>query len=224
VRIFSWGEIARRGVGAGPWPKTPRHRGLVRGVWPLRASLRLRSFVHGGRPRGGFRGKMHALRLLCPRMSPFLPESDVTPVECRGRVIGVDLGLKRVGVSISDETNTFASPLATLTYRVARISQKISRSWQGSTAPGRLWSVFQRVWTALWGLRAGAPEGLPRFSERHSGIPVCLSDERLTTSQAEKEMIALGKSRRQRKRTIDGASAVLILENHLRAHRDDDPS
>ena len=48
---------------------------------------------------------------------------------------------------------------------------------------------------------------------------VFLCDERLTTSQAEKEMIALGKSRRLRRRTIDGAAAALILENHLRAMR-----
>ena len=53
--------------------------------------------------------------------------------------------------------------------------------------------------------------------ERASSRPVFLSDERLTTSQAEKEMIALGRSRRQRKSAIDEAAAVLILENYLRS-------
>lgn len=52
--------------------------------------------------------------------------------------------------------------------------------------------------------------------ERASGLPVVLCDERLTTSQAEKEMIALGKSRRSRRMAIDEAAAVLILENYLR--------
>ena len=35
--------------------------------------------------------------------------------------------------------------------------------------------------------------------ENRSGLPVVLWDERLTTSQAEREMIGLGKSRRKKK-------------------------
>ena len=58
-----------------------------------------------------------------------------------------------------------------------------------------------------------------RFAKRlenRSGLPVVLWDERLTTSQAEREMIGLGKSRRKRRSSIDEAAAVLILENYLR--------
>ena len=42
-------------------------------------------------------------------------------------------------------------------------------------------------------------------------------DERLTTSQAEREMIGLGMSRRRRRSSIDQAASVLILENYLRS-------
>jgi len=150
-------------------------------------------------------------------MPPFLLESDVTRMEETGRVIGVDLGLKRVGVSISDETKLLASPLTTLAYegpeKLAAALTALARE-HGATSfvVGLPKNMDGTLGPA--GRRAGRFAALLR---RHSGIPVCLSDERLTTSQAEKEMIALGKSRRQRKRTIDGASAVLILENHLRA-------
>ena len=57
-----------------------------------------------------------------------------------------------------------------------------------------------------------------RFARRlhaKSNLPVALCDERLTTSQAEKEMIGLGKSRRRRRMTIDEAAAVLILESYM---------
>jgi putative Holliday junction resolvase len=152
-------------------------------------------------------------------MSPFLPESDVTPVECRGRVIGVDLGLKRVGVSISDETNTFASPLATLTYRGR---ENLAEDLTVLAREHGAGSFVVGLPKSMDGTLGPAGKRARRFAElleRYSGMRVFLCDERLTTSQAEKEMIALGKSRRLRRRTIDGAAAALILENHLRAMR-----
>src|SRR5690606_41764651 len=50
----------------------------------------------------------------------------------------------------------------------------------------------------------------------HDALPICW-DERLTTSQAEREMIGLGMSRRRRRSSIDQAASVLILENYLRS-------
>lgn len=58
-----------------------------------------------------------------------------------------------------------------------------------------------------------------RFARKlqvRSGLPVILWDERLTTSQAEREMIGLGLSRKRRRLSIDQAASVLILENYLR--------
>jgi putative Holliday junction resolvase len=55
-----------------------------------------------------------------------------------------------------------------------------------------------------------------RKLQARSGLPVILWDERLTTSQAEREMIGLGLSRKRRRLTIDQAASVLILENYLR--------
>ncbi|HHY12099.1 MAG TPA: Holliday junction resolvase RuvX, partial [Firmicutes bacterium] len=56
-----------------------------------------------------------------------------------------------------------------------------------------------------------------RKLQARSGLPVVLWDERLTTSQAEREMIGLGMSRRRRRLSIDEAASVLILENYLRS-------
>ncbi|HHY76480.1 MAG TPA: Holliday junction resolvase RuvX [Firmicutes bacterium] len=132
-----------------------------------------------------------------------------------GRIIGIDLGLKRVGVSVSDETKTLASPLAVLPYEgPEKLAQEIIALARQHGASGFVVGLPKNMDGTLGpaGKRARRFAGL---LERLSGMPVFLCDERLTTSQAEKEMIALGKSRRRRKETIDGAAAVLILENFL---------
>jgi putative Holliday junction resolvase len=51
------------------------------------------------------------------------------------------------------------------------------------------------------------------------GIPVDYQDERLTTMQAEKVLIAGGTRRQDRKQHIDKLAAVLILQNYLDAHK-----
>lgn len=140
-------------------------------------------------------------------------------MEGTGKIIGVDLGLKRVGVSISDQTNSLASPLDHVAYEGPR---KLAAYLTELAAKYGATSFVVGLPKNMDGTVGQAGKRALRFAEllrSHSGLPVSLEDERLTTSQAEKEMIALGKSRRLRKKTIDGAAAVLILENHLRAAR-----
>ncbi|MER1953490.1 MAG: Holliday junction resolvase RuvX, partial [Aerococcus urinaeequi] len=49
-------------------------------------------------------------------------------------------------------------------------------------------------------------------------LPVFYQDERLTTVQAERMLIANDVSRKKRKKVIDKLAAVLILQNYLDAH------
>jgi putative Holliday junction resolvase len=147
----------------------------------------------------------------------------VTPMEETGRIIGVDLGLKRIGVSISDETNTLASPLVTLSYRgLEDLAENLTALAIKHGASSFVVGLPKNMDGTL-GPSAKRARRFAGLLERYAGMPVFLSDERLTTSQAEKEMIALGKSRRLRKNTIDGAAAALILENYLRARRNRTP-
>lgn len=133
------------------------------------------------------------------------------------RVIGVDLGLKRVGVAVSDEMGLLAHPLCVLAYKgpdnLAESLRDLAKI-HGSTS---FVVGIPRNMDGSVGVSGRRSQRFARKLERISGMPVFLSDERLTTSQAEKEMIALGKSRKERRMAIDEASAVLILENYLRA-------
>ncbi|HHY44414.1 MAG TPA: Holliday junction resolvase RuvX [Firmicutes bacterium] len=140
-----------------------------------------------------------------------------------GKIIGVDLGLKRVGVSISDETNILASPLATLPYRGPETLAEELTALAREHGASSFVIGFPKNMDGTLGPAGKRARRFAALLERHSGLNVFLYDERLTTSQVEKEMIALGKSRRLRKETIDGAAAALILENYLRAMRNRAP-
>jgi putative Holliday junction resolvase len=49
-------------------------------------------------------------------------------------------------------------------------------------------------------------------------VPVELWDERLTTAQAERELVGGGVRRSKRRKVIDSLAAALILESWLEAH------
>lgn len=133
-----------------------------------------------------------------------------------GRCIGIDLGLRRVGVSISDEMGLMAHPLCVIPYSgqddlVLRLRELAASHVAACFVVG-----VPRNMDGTAGVGARRSVRFARKLEAETGLPVALCDERLTTSQAEKEMIALGKSRKRRRMTIDEAAAVLILENYLR--------
>lgn len=137
----------------------------------------------------------------------------------RDRAIGVDLGLVRVGVSISDDLGLMAHPLCVLAYAGQNRLVENLESLAESNGAGTFVIGVPKNMDGTAGEGARRAVRFAKRLARKTGLEVVLCDERLTTSQAEKEMIALGKSRRRRRLAIDEAAAVLILENYLRQKR-----
>ena len=130
--------------------------------------------------------------------------------------MGIDLGLKRVGISVSDDTQELAHPLCVIEYGGAdRLVERL-KELAGEQGVRTFVVGVPKNMDGSAGEGARRAVRLARKLQRESGLEVVLCDERLTTSQAEKEMITLGKSRRRRRMTLDEAAAVLILENYLR--------
>ena len=137
-----------------------------------------------------------------------------------GRLLGVDWGERRIGLALSDETRTLAQPLTTLTRR------------SGKRFPMRefLALVEQHAVTGVVvGLpldqegaeaeAAAAARALAADIARHSGQPVELWDERLTTARALRAVRAMGGSTRGRKDDVDALAAALLLQHYLDAKR-----
>ena len=132
-----------------------------------------------------------------------------------GRVLGVDLGTKNLGLAVSDETATIARPLETLRsvgprkdvaavariaadHGVERVVVGDPRNMDGT--PGALAEVVERFAAGL---------------REISGLPVDLWDERLTTVAAERALREGGMSGRRRRRVVDQVAATIILQGWL---------
>jgi len=136
------------------------------------------------------------------------------------RVLGIDLGERRVGVAVSDPTGSIAQPLPTLRRRAGKrmpiaILQGLAEQYevQGIVmglplAP----SGDDTEWTRT------VREAASKLAER-SGVPVHLVDERFTSRAAERAIRGLGlpKKKREEKARVDAAAAVLILQSWLDA-------
>jgi putative Holliday junction resolvase len=131
------------------------------------------------------------------------------------RTLAVDPGSKRVGLAVSDPSGTIAQglstepaePAATLASRLAEIAraQEASRIVVG--LPLRL--------DGRHGPEAKAARELADQLRKASGLPVELVDERLTTAEAERSLIAGGMRRDKRKLSVDRVAATLLLQGHL---------
>jgi len=131
------------------------------------------------------------------------------------RCLGVDLGEKRIGISLSDALGWTAGPLAAL----ARVG------WKKDLAALRSLILEHEVGRVVVGLPInmdGSTGEMARrtqeFVERFRltvSIPVETWDERLTTVQAERILLEADLRRDKRRQVIDSMAACLILQGYL---------
>jgi putative Holliday junction resolvase len=137
------------------------------------------------------------------------------------RVVGLDVGERRIGVAVSDATRTLARPMAVL--QIARLD---------AAALARVADEIARLATEEDGV-AAIVVGLPRrldgrpndmtapvqaFAAQlgaRTGLPVALQDERLTSREAESRLAERDKDWRSRKKRLDAVAAAIILQDHL---------
>jgi putative Holliday junction resolvase len=137
------------------------------------------------------------------------------PGEREIRILGLDVGEKRIGLAVSDALGITAQGLGVLArqggeadlqlleavardYRVQEIVVGVPRHLDGGL--GQLAPMILKLAQALG-------EAL--------GVPVIPWDERLTTMEAERVLLQADLSRRRRRRVVDQLAAVLILQAYL---------
>ena len=135
------------------------------------------------------------------------------------RVLAVDLGSRRVGLARSDETGTIAEPLGVIPADpaetlVARLAAAASEAGAVEVVVG-----LPRRLDGSLGPEAHVARETARLLQQVSRLPVSLVDERLSTVQAERSLIAAGARRARRKAAVDGVAAALILQTYLARKR-----
>jgi putative holliday junction resolvase len=132
-----------------------------------------------------------------------------------GRLMGLDLGSKTIGVAISDVTRQIATPLET-----------IARS-KFSADAARLLSIAARETVAAIilglpvnmdgseGRRAQSTRAFARNLAKLSPLPLVFWDERLSTAAVERMLVDADRSRARRAEIVDKLAAAYILQGAL---------
>ena len=132
------------------------------------------------------------------------------------RILGVDLGERRIGLALSDELGMTAQGKDILVYlndekslaslaeiihsqQVETVVFGLPRNMDGSIGP-----MARKVLSFGDRLQVMLPQ-----------VKVTYWDERLTTSAAQRMLVEADLSRTKRKRVVDKIAAILILQGYL---------
>lgn len=146
----------------------------------------------------------------------------MTDLPTTGRILAIDWGTRRIGLALTDEAQSLATPLTTLTRR------------SGKRFPlKRLIDVIEAH--EPLGILLGLPlssEGeetettrtvrvLAEKLRKVTSLPVALWDERMTTARALAAIREQGGSVRGRKPDVDALAAAVLLQHFLASRRPD---
>jgi putative holliday junction resolvase len=133
----------------------------------------------------------------------------------KAALFGLDLGTHTIGIAVSDIERRIATPLTTLR-RVkfgvdfaALLALVTERQVQGLVVGLPL------NMNGTEGPRVQATRAFVRNILQQIDWPISYVDERLTTAEAERAMIAADLSRKKRAAAIDSAAAAIILQTAL---------
>ncbi len=138
------------------------------------------------------------------------------------RSLGIDLGEKRIGISLSDSTGLIAQPLLTLERRTGKRFPMLSL--KTIIEDNEVEHIILGLPLALSGKDTAWTTTVRELAdtlEKTFELPVHLVDERFTSSRAERiiNMSEMSKKRRRDKKLVDTISAVLILQSWLDQNR-----
>lgn len=131
------------------------------------------------------------------------------------RHLGVDLGTKRIGLALSDPGGAIATPL----FAIQRQGGKADLQEIAQIA--RDYEVEEIVVGLPLNLRGEQAEAAQAALKEIAvlrdlaGLPVEVSDERLTSAVAERGMRDSGLDSRQRRGQVDKVAATIMLQSYL---------
>jgi len=137
--------------------------------------------------------------------------------------MALDVGSKRIGVALSDETATIATPLGTVERGREDHAElrRLVAAWDvGRLVVGLPTGLSGREGPQAADVRAYVASLMTAFaSAAPPAPPIDYWDERLTTAIAERSLIAAGARRADRKTRVDAVAAAVILQDYLDARR-----
>jgi putative Holliday junction resolvase len=148
------------------------------------------------------------------------------------RILGLDLGSKRVGLAVSDADARIAFPAGVLERRGRKADLAALRELCTEREVGEIVVGLPIHLSGRKGPAAVAAADFARALAEATGLPVALQDERWTTREAERALGDMGQRREHQRRHVDEVAATLILRTYLAlrtrsapaAEREDEPT
>ncbi len=129
------------------------------------------------------------------------------------RYLGLDIGEVRIGVAVSDELGSIASPVAT----IPRKSDVVAalRKLVATYTPAALVIGLPVGLSGREGPQAQATRDFAEELGAALGIPLEYYDERMSSSIAEQALVSQGTRRGKRRDHIDAMAAAVILQGFI---------
>jgi len=131
------------------------------------------------------------------------------------KILGLDVGEKRIGIAISDELGYTAQGMRVMNRSGLEDDLKVIKEL---IAAERATEVVVGLPKNMDGSLGESAEKVLFFAkkiEESISIPVILWDERWTTAEATRLLVEADLSRAKRRKVVDKLAAVLILQGYL---------
>ncbi len=136
------------------------------------------------------------------------------------RIMGIDYGVARIGLAVSDALGMFANPICTINEKgmkkqLERVCEEIKK-----IEPEQIVVGLPKNMDGTEGKSAGLAREFAKGLENRCSIKVEFVDERLTTVSANRTLNELDfKGSDKRKKVVDTVAAVILLQAYLDGNR-----
>jgi len=131
------------------------------------------------------------------------------------RTLGIDYGTVRIGLALSDPTETLASPLPHLVNKTIPQIRDFLNELIQTHAISKIIVGLPRNMDGSYGPAAEKVRNFISQIQESLSTPIETQDERLTTVQASKQLSQMGLNQKELRKKIDSSSASLILQQYL---------
>ena len=138
------------------------------------------------------------------------------------RVVGIDYGMRRIGIALSDELKIIATPIMTMQAekKSEQTAKKLFEILEGlqqkyACSIEEIVIGLPLMMSGKSGMLADEVKHFVGLLQSLTSIPIKLWDERLTSVQAERALRETSLTRKRRSQVVDTVSAVIILQSYL---------
>ena len=145
-----------------------------------------------------------------------MPELNLQDFPSNGPLLGVDPGAKSLGVAVSDSLRMIATPVEIIT-RGKKLRPALTRLfdiYDDRACSGLIMGLPLNL-DGTAGTRVQAAKALAHNILQFRDVPLFFQDERLSSAEAERVMLAADLTRARRAETIDASAAAIILQTAL---------